>query len=89
MDLWIRSQSKKQLANITGLIVVDNEIRGFTNQKDYYELGKYNKKERALEVLDDIEGAILKGAFNKKINGLGEVIDFIPNNLFVYEMPNE
>lgn len=58
MELWVRSQNKEQLANITGLIFVDNEIRGFTNQKDYYELGRYETKERALEVLDEIQSKI-------------------------------
>ena len=32
---------------------------------------------------------MLKGAFAKKINGLGEELDLIPNNLLIYEMPKD
>ena len=100
MELWIRSQSKKQLANITGLIVVDNEIRGFTNQKDYYELGTYKTKERAIEVLDEIQ-KILKpqliikdsgkiiGSFEDTIVREGATCELKELSTFVYQMPEK
>lgn len=101
MELWIRSQSKKQLANITGLIVVDNEIRGFTNQKDYYELGTYETKERAIEILDEIQGLLqptitYKPIVQEEYNPSYEYRHFIKvdDNMevkelstFVYQMP--
>ena len=56
MELWIRSQDKTQLGIIVGVILVDNELRGFTNyNQNYFELGTYKTKERALEVLDEIQ----------------------------------
>ena len=87
MELWIRSQDKTQLAQITGLLLNDNEIRGFTNyHQNYYELGTYKTKERALEVLDEIQEAKL-GIFyyrcpsNVKVSGKEDTI--------IYEMPKE
>ena len=100
MELWIRSQNKKQLANITGLIVVDNEIRGFTNQKDYYELGTYKTKERAIEVLDEIQkilnpqliikdsGKII-GSFEDTIVREGATYELKELSTFVYRMPEK
>ncbi len=100
MELWIRSQNKKQLANITGLIVVDNEIRGFTNQKDYYELGTYKTKERAIEVLDEIQkilnpqliikdsGKII-GSFEDTIVRERATYELKELSTFVYQMPEK
>ena len=60
MELWIRSQDKTQLAQITGLLLNDNKIRGFTNyHQNYYELGTYKTKERALELLDEIQRILI------------------------------
>ena len=104
MELWIRSQNKKQLANITGLIVVDNEIRGFTNQKDHYELGTYKTKERAIEVLDEIQEILKpktiikfneKEVYDEKENMVigtllpYETFDIKQLSTYVYEMPIE
>lgn len=70
MELWIRSQDKTQLAQITGLLLNDNEIRGFTNyHQNYYELGTYKTKERALQILDEINNKI-KNQFIVKVNTL-------------------
>lgn len=52
-------------------------------------LGTYNSKKRALEVLNDIEDKLINCIFAKKQNGLGEVLDFMPNSIYVYEMPKE
>ena len=86
MELWIRSQDRTQLATITGLILVDCQIRGFTTTKDYYELGTYKTKERALEVLDEIQ---------KKINLINLGHDFgspmidLDKPTYIYKMPKE
>jgi len=51
--MWIRSQDKKVLSNINQIEVIDNEI---------YEnvlLGQYETKERAIEILDNIQTAII------------------------------
>ncbi len=92
MDLWVRSQNKYRLLKVESLQIIynqeDKELPYYINSS-YELLGSYKTKERALEVLDEIEQEMLKGAFAKKINGLGEELDLIPNNLFIYEMPEE
>lgn len=58
MELWIRSQDKEKL-----LVVGELELDCYNaNKKDYWTvnnygsaLGTYKTKERALEVLDDIQ----------------------------------
>ena len=101
MELWIRSQDKTQLAQITGLLLNDNEIRGFTNyHQNYYELGEYKSKERALEILDEIQ-KILKpqliikdsgkiiGSFEDTIIREGATYELKELSTFVYQMPEK
>lgn len=55
MDLWIRSQDKECITMVNHLYTNDfGEIR----QQDDLILGTYETKERALEVLDEIEKII-------------------------------
>lgn len=61
MELWIRSQDKDKLFKINGVDITkmnDNsyEITGYTTYDIY--LGKYKTKERALEVLNEIQKTI-------------------------------
>lgn len=65
MVLWIRSQDKMNLVKVNQVNVdyqnnkqiIANYVGNF--QCDYYEfLGKYETKERALEVLDEIQDYI-------------------------------
>ena len=61
MELWIRSQNKQSLLKPIS-ISLDNDKTGIYGyyDADYYEvLGKYVTKERALEVLDEIEERIM------------------------------
>ena len=89
MELWIRSQDKTQLAQITGLLLNDNEIRGFTNyHQNYYELGTYKTKERALEVLDEIQ-AILSPKLKTTLTKDGLNVEVIDKNYDVYQMPEK
>ena len=79
MDLWIRTQDKKRLLKINVLGYVEyqnvNVINGyFTNEVDNYDLGIYNSKERALEVLDEIQDIL---------------IDYAKISRVVYQMPEE
>lgn len=64
MELWIRSQDKESLTKVSNISL--KEIRKpYTNEFGYYGigtyydnlqvLGKYTTKERALEVLDEIQ----------------------------------
>ena len=99
MNLWIRSQDKMNLVKIRQIslnysnkkqIIANYMPDLFENSGEHYELlATYETKERALEVLDEIQDRMLKGAFAKKINGLGEELDLISNNLLIYQMPKE
>lgn len=82
MELWIRSQDKMQLIKINEIhIKVDEDgFVGFwvDNKKESlrYYLGTYKTKERALEVLDEVQRIFYN---NQK---------YI-NNVVVYEMPEK
>ena len=82
--MWIRSQNKETLANADKLYIGKNNNKYTINFDTYidgwYILGTYKSKERALEVLDEIQTWIERYEANK-------------NNLFsghfVYQMPKE
>ena len=88
MELYIRSQDKMKLIRVIDLGIFE-EQEGYTI---YYDdnidnmLGTYTTKERALEILDEIQ---------RLINDLQYMSYAIPNNKFssyrpnVYEMPEE
>ena len=101
MNLWIRSQNKEELTNPMYLQIIKvsnntkyaiiscNEMAGDTT------LGFYESKERALEVLDEIQNTIL-GILTleeieeqkiKKYTGIGKLS--MKSNNIVYEMPEE
>ncbi len=65
MKLWIRSQDKDILVKVDSLLIDDNNNDIYTQcwvgvNLETYTLGKYKSKERALEVLDEIQEKILK-----------------------------
>ena len=78
MELWIRSQDKEKLCKVHDLCVRDNQDE---NNKinyviqDIYTMGVYSTKERALEVLDEIQKYV--------------ILPNIDNSNYVYEMPKE
>ena len=79
MDLWIRSQDKRILQKIDNIYTDANYYnkRICTECNDeIVELGTYNSKERALEVLDEIK-ELLQNAY---VGNLQRI---------VYEMPKE
>ena len=85
MELWIRSQNGERLMKVNGLDYVgynDNYvINGYgTNECDNYDLGLYKSKQRALEVLDEIQRLMIASLVDKNLDGYGVVI---------YEMPEE
>lgn len=89
MELWIRGQRKGLLIKINSHIKI-SECNGYycLLQNEYY-LGKYATEERALEVLDDFAEFITKNAYVEKKNGLGEIIDIIPQPILLFDMPQE
>lgn len=58
MELWIRSQDRKYLAR-TGMINIAADGRTIVDDiPKFHYLGTYKTKERALEVLDEIQKLI-------------------------------
>ena len=103
MELWIRSQDKKDLICTRRIYVHENTIR--TNVYEaigFAILGKYKTKERALEVLDEIQ-SILKPKYILDSSSIRPDDSWVENGIimqkynanveikelytFVYEMP--
>ena len=89
MELWIRSQDREHLMKTTDVdISVDDKTIILINN---YEMAKYKTKERALEVLDEIQIRII----NLQLVGLEEKgqarKDARINDELkcIYEMPEE
>ena len=92
MDLWIRSQDKRILQKIDNIFTnanYDDKRICTICDNDVVELGQYKSKERALEVLNEIQNILKNNQYGYKVNGLGKKVDIIPNQIFVYEMPKE
>lgn len=104
MELWIRSQNKEMLANVNILCVEKGEKHinleeGYDIVDDKCRYGRYKTKERALQILDEIENILkpkikyTKGKINGSFNGVvirnedtTEIKEF---STFVYEMPEK
>lgn len=97
MNLWIRSQNREILMCCNDISIVNYSEFGkktkvykivgyFDKNTEYEELGSYKTKERALEVLDEIQ---------KKINliFLGHCFKYpmidLNNPAYSYNMPKE
>ena len=81
MDLWVRSQDKTRLVKVCSLEYGEyNEIHyinGYcVNEIDNYDLGTYKTKERALEILEEIED-------------LMRSLNSSDLKIIIYEMPKE
>lgn len=99
MELWIRSQDKNSLTKVSNLSLQeikhpvrhDTEYWGIGTYYDNLQmLGKYSTKERALEVLDEIQKYLTptiqmldETIGDKKVCQVGNIMTF------VYEMPKE
>lgn len=107
MNLWIRSQDKETLTKPMDLQIINvnnsNEyaIISFTEMAGDITLGFYNSKERAVEVLNDIQNIVNAKTIIKFYNGELEIdyknsIVELPSyeikemaGVIVYEMPKE
>jgi hypothetical protein len=86
MDLWIRSQDKTLLAKYNRFAVSQTtpytqaQVMGFVGYDFGYEtLGRYTTKERALEVLDEIQELLTARICFENYNSFN----------LIYEMPEE
>ena len=90
MELWVRSQDKEDLMKAENIGVFNEKIYVNSYEENGYCIGIYKTKERALEVLDEIQKYItptlsllddtLKG---KQVCQVGNILSM------VYEMPKE
>ena len=88
--MWVRTQNKETLVKADKLYIDKNNNKytiNFDSCTDrWYILGTYKSKERAIEVLDEVE---------KKINLINLGHDFgspmidLKNPTYIYQMPNE
>ena len=91
MELWIRSQDKTTLKKTN---VLDLYTPAEANAENYcilsegWELGQYKTKERALEVLDEIQTSLLFSE-TELLDMTGKVENNIRTNNIVYTMPRE
>lgn len=63
MELWIRSQDKRVLTKSCDLVIEEYspnfvDVRTYTHEGFSFKLGEYKTKERALEILDEIQSKI-------------------------------
>ena len=74
MDLWVRSQDRENLSKVEHLGVFNKKIYVNGYEESGCCIGTYKTKERALEVLDEIQGIL---------------IDYSKISRVVYQMPKE
>lgn len=80
--MWIRSQDKKTLVKVDKLIIgYDKDEKVYEIHNVYDSLGIYKSKERAIEVLDEIQNKIVAFELGKAncILSLDEIVYQIPN----------
>ena len=104
MELWIRSQDKENLIQPTRLFIAFDKNIATWDRNVMIDLGTYKSKERALEVLDEIQN-ILKpkivikfdnkpkyledGTINDVLTPIEELDYSKQLSTYVYEMPKE
>ena len=97
MELWIRSQDRERLGKIVYLELRNDDygfyIMGWRDKFEGTRIATYKTKERALEVLNEIQDLLvpkLQHVCDRDLEG-NEVkvlgIDYIQS--IVYEMPDE
>lgn len=98
MELWIRSQDKYTLMKIEEIQICENPDRTWFMNAGIV-LGKYKTKERALEVLDEIQKLLepkfilhteeIKKPITEFMYTTEEIKDIKELSTYVYQMPKE
>lgn len=100
MDLWIRSQDKFKIVKVENFQVNFECIICLDKVEGIITLGEYKTKERALEVLDEIQSLLIPKLilnsydnitpeFSENITITPISTDIKQFNSYVYEMPEE
>lgn len=90
MELWIRSQDKNILCEAIHFELSSSGLSILGQNKVYYGvvLGTYKSKERALEVLDEIQSRLMP--YSEIIQDTeGITISYKNVSVIIYEMPKE
>lgn len=101
MDLWIKTQ-KNDLFKVNNVQVCGCDIYAYINDGNY-TLGEYDSRDRALEVIREIQNLLIDSLFMpnidifeiQKMKECGGAIvipnetHYIERNTIVYEMPQE
>ena len=89
--MWIRTQDKETLLNVNCIDMYNLNKYEWIIEACGNDLGTYKSKERALEVLDEIQKKIndIKKDFLMACMREKGVYDVIAWNDFVYQMPEE
>lgn len=75
MELWVRSQDKTFLRKVNTIGIVEGKDFWSIDENLTVSFGKYKTKERAIEVLDEIQNYIL--------------LPNTDNSAYVYKMPEK
>lgn len=88
MELWVRSQDKRILQKADNIFLDANyeNKRISTYDGESIELGTYKTKERAIEVLDEIQNKI--NLINLGHDFGSPMID-LKNPTYIYQMPDK
>lgn len=83
MDLWIRSQDKEVLTRVVDIWkdADTNEIWSYSDRCIKNCLGVYATKERALEILDEIQNILYSGLHatnNNQLAGTASIVYLMP-----------
>ena len=96
MELWVRSQDKKELVKVGGEFhIEETRVNPHSHRWgimiDGYKIyGDYKSETRAIEVLDEIENVfMISKGFNREYTYTGTGFYSVDNQLAVYEMPEE
>lgn len=87
MNLWVRSQDRRILQKVVNdvyISVTDDKTIKTSDRGVGIELGTYKTKERALEVLDEIQNKI--NLINLGYDFGSPMID-LKNPTYIYQMP--
>lgn len=91
--MWIRSQDKKTLVKADKLIIgYDKDEKVYEIHNVYDSLGIYKSKERALEVLDEIENKIMMNKVIEIFSNLGDMAQANRENYTytpIYQIPSK
>jgi hypothetical protein len=86
MELWIRSQDKTNLILAKDIVVRAGNIKVYKDTELCTTVAMYKTKERALEVLDEIQ-KMLDGRWIKEKMPSASMQNIFP--IMFYEMPKE